>query len=78
MTTPTLVFPERNLADVTNSLRKLADDFEQGKYGDSPGILWVIDSGQEEVTIGLLGKAPEPAVVAYYLLGLGMREREAP
>ena len=65
----------QNLADVPSALRKLADDIEQGRYGDSPGILWVIDGGQEEVTIGFLGNAPEPAVVAYYLLGLSMRER---
>ena len=80
MTTPLLVnvvsFPERNLADVPNSLRRLADDVEQGKYGDTHNLAWVIDCGNSEISIGLLGAAPEPAMVAYYLLGLGMRKLE--
>lgn len=69
-------FPERNLADVPASLRRMADAIDQGKYGDVNNIAWVIDCGDSEIRLGLFGAAPEPAMTAYYLLGVGMRKLE--
>lgn len=64
-------------ADVAAALRELADSIDRGDKGDAHNLAWVLDCGASRVEIGLMGKAPEPAMTAYYLLGLAQRKLEA-
>lgn len=76
MSATLIQMPDRNLSDVPNALRDLADAIEAGKYDGAHNLAWVIDCGDSRIEVGLLGKAPEPALTAYLLLGLGMRRIE--
>lgn len=71
-----LAFPERNIQDIPRGLRELADTIEKGEYGDAHNLVWAIDCGGGRLELGMLGKAPEPGITAYYLCGLAMRRLE--
>jgi len=62
--------------DVAAALRELADEIDKGTKGDAHNLAWALDCGDGEVQIGLMGKAPEPAMTAYYLMGLAQRKLE--
>ena len=68
--------PECNIQDIPRGLRAIADEIEDGKYGDAHNLAWVIDCGDDRFEIGMLGAAPEPGITAYYLYGLAMRKLE--
>lgn len=76
MTATLIQLPDRNLADIPDSLRVLADAIEAGKYGAAHNLAWVIDCGDNRIEVGVLGAAPEPAPTAYFLMGMGMRRIE--
>lgn len=65
-----------DLSDVSAGLRRLADGIDAGEYGDAHNLAWVIDSGNGETAIGMLGKSASPGTEAYYLYGLAMRKLE--
>ena len=65
-----------NLGDIPNGLRRLADQVERGDYGDVHNLAWSIDCGSGRIEIGMLRKAPEAGVTAYYLFALSMRKLE--
>lgn len=72
-----LQFPDLpGCQDVSSALRKLADEIDRGAKGDAHNLAWVLDCGDGECQIGLMGKAPEPAMTAYYLMGLAQRKLE--
>jgi hypothetical protein len=69
-------FPKINLADIPESLRRLANSIEAGEFGAAHTLAWVIDCGNGKISVGLLGEAAEPALTAHFLLTLGLRELE--
>ena len=69
-------FPELSMQSVPDGLRKLADQIDAGEFGDAHNLAWVIDEGEAALSVGLLGKCPEPAPTAYFLYGLAMRKLE--
>lgn len=69
-------FPERDLKDIPATLRRIADGIERGEYGDAHNLVWVIDEGDSEISVGLCGQSTEPGAVAYHLMGMGMRKLE--
>lgn len=72
-----LNFPDSNaILDVPAALRGLADAIDRGDYDDAYNLTWAMDCGDGRIEVGLLGKAPEPAITAYYLLGLAQRKLE--
>ena len=76
MTLKVIDFPLTNISDVPNALRHLADNIEAGEYGDAHNLAWVIDQGNGQISIGLLGQCAQPGTNAYFLFGLGMRKIE--
>lgn len=62
--------------DVSAALRELADEIDKGTKNDAHNLAWVLDCGDGVIEVGLMGKAPEPALTAYYLLGLAQRKLE--
>lgn len=62
--------------DVAAALRTLADAIERGDKGDAYNLAWALDCGDGLIEIGLMGKSAEPAMKAYYLLGLAQRKLE--
>lgn len=76
MTTLNVVpFPEHYAAlDIPNALRALADEIEEGNHGAAHALLWVIDAGDGEIDLGLMGKAMEPGFAAYFLAGAAQQK----
>lgn len=68
--------PVGNLANIPEMLRSMADDVENGEFGDCHNIAWVADVGDGVVTIGMMGQSAEPGCLAHYLFALGMRKLE--
>ena len=58
-----------DLSDVSAGLRRLADAIDAGEYKDARNLAWVIDCGDGDIRIGLLGRTPSAGTVAYYLYG---------
>ena len=72
MSLKVIEFPPQHAAQsVSEGLRAIADAIDNGEYGDAHNLSYVIDCGDSRIEIGLLGKAPEPALTAYFLFGLG-------
>ena len=72
-----LKFPDLpGCSDVASALRELADSVEKGLKGDAYNCAWVLDCGDGRIEVGLMGKSAEPAMKAYYLLGLAQRQLE--
>lgn len=70
-------FPNRPACqNIPEALRELAQTIEDGGYEDAHNLVWAIDCGDGRVEVGLLGQAPEPAIKAYFLLGLAKRRLE--
>jgi hypothetical protein len=59
------------------ALRKLANEIEQGEYGDSHNLAWAIDCGDSRIELDYLGKCSEPAAAAHFLFALAMRRLES-
>ena len=76
MTAALVQFPAREVDDIPRMLRNLADGIEQGKHGESHNLAWVLDCGDGEIKVGLLGTAAELAPTLHYLLALGLRKVE--
>ena len=69
-------FSGTHAADIPTQLRELADRVEARAFGYVHNVAYVLDRGDKEVDIGLMGAADSPGAEAYYLLGLGMRTLE--
>lgn len=71
-------FPEHFAAlDVPESLRVLADEIEAGEHGACHTLLWVIDAGNGQINMGLMGKAAEAGITAHFLAAVAQRKIEA-
>ena len=68
-------FPKSGTASVVDGLRALADKLE-AEGAVMHNLAWVLDNGDGNVEIGLLGKSPQPAMTAYFMYGIGMRKLE--
>jgi len=67
-------FPDMPAAmDVPAALRKLADQIEAGEFGGAHNLAWVIDEGDSELSIGLMGKAAAPGAEAHLLFALAQQ-----
>lgn len=69
--------PIASVGDISGGLRRLADDIDQGVYGDSHSVLWVVDCGDGRLEVGQLGLMQSPGPESYFLLGLAMRKLES-
>ena len=67
-------FPEQTAQSVVAGLRTLAKSIEDGKFAEAHNLVWVIDSGNSAVHVGVLGQSPQPAATAHLLLGCGMHK----
>ena len=70
MTAQLLDFPlNSSMLDIPSALRELADQIERGEHGDAFSLMWVIDTGNSQMSLGLMGKSPQPGLLAYYMAG---------
>lgn len=61
-------FPEHFAAlDIPAALRILADNIEAGEHGEAHTLLWIIDAGDGQINLGLMGKAGEAGLTAHFL-----------
>ena len=67
--------PRSSVASVVDGLRALADKLEADGVV-AHNLAWVLDGGDGNIEMGLLGPSPQPATTAYFLLGLGKRRLE--
>ena len=71
-------FPEHYAAlDIPESLRVLAEQIESGEHGACHTLLWVIDAGDGQIDLGLMGKAGEAGITAHFLAAVAQRKIEA-
>lgn len=61
-----------DIRDISAGLRALADGVDGGKYGGCHNLVWIIDEGGGELSVGMLGAAPEFGPTAHLLLGMAM------
>ena len=67
-------FPEHCAAlDIPESLRVLADQIEAGEHGAAHTLLWVIDAGDGQINLGLMGKAGEAGITAHFLAAVAQK-----
>ena len=66
-----LQFEQPECIDVVTGLRNLANNIEAGNFGDAHNLAWVIDCGNGDVDVGLLGKAKEVGAELFLLLSMG-------
>lgn len=72
-----LQFPSADaLISASAGLRELADEIDNGLYGEVHGFAYVMNSERGQLEVGLIGQAAERGVVAHYLLCLGQRKLE--
>ena len=62
-------FPGASVLSIANGLRALADAIEAGDTVDN--VVYVVDKGDGNIDVGLLGGAPHPATTAHFLLAVG-------
>lgn len=68
-------FPRSTVHDIPSGLRNLADQIEAGEFLPHT-LVWAIDEGDGEVSVGLLGAAQAPGAEAHLLLAAAMRKLE--
>lgn len=68
-------FPHSAVQDIPTGLRNLADKIEAGDVAPH-NIVWVMDEGDGEIGVGLLGRAAAPGAEAHLLLAVAMRRLE--
>lgn len=66
-----LKFEQPECNDVVTGLRNLANGIEAGSFGDAHNLAWVVDCGNGDVEIGLLGEAKEAGAELFLLLAMG-------
>lgn len=71
-----LTLPQMDISDLSGALRRIADQIDSGEIEEAHNVAYVIDAGDGEIIVGLLGKAPEPGATAHLLLAMGMRKLE--
>ena len=70
MTAQLLDFPlNSSMLDIPSALRELAEQIERGEHGEAFSLMWVIDKGNSQMSLGLMGKSPQPGLLAYYMAG---------
>lgn len=70
MSAQLLDFPlNSSMLDIPSSLRELAEQIESGEHGEAFNLMWVIDTGNSEMSLGLIGKSQQPGLLAYYMAG---------
>lgn len=70
MTAQLLDFPlNSSMLDIPSALRELAEQIERGEHGEAFSLMWAIDKGNSQMSLGLMGKSPQPALLAYYMAG---------
>jgi len=66
-------FPGASCVDVVAGLRALADTLEaEGEHVHNAA--YVMDKGDGNVQVGLLGQAPHPATTCHFLLAVGQHK----
>lgn len=63
--------PAVDPTDLPNRLRDIAQQIEDGDYGDAHNLAWVIDCGDGRIEIGLLGRAATIGAELHLLLTTG-------
>lgn len=67
---------DRNVQDIPNAMRTLADQIEKGECGPVRAVVLVLDIKDEPAEIGWFGAAAEIKPAAHLLLAKGMRALE--
>lgn len=68
-------FPDHYAAlDIPDALRALADEIEEGDHGACFNLLWVIDTGDGGIDLGLMGKTAEAGSHANLLADAAKRK----
>jgi hypothetical protein len=70
-------FPFGDVQDIPKALRTLADQIEAGDHGDAHNLAWVIDRGDKDLALGVLGPCAEIGPTAYLLFGMAMRRMDS-
>lgn len=77
MTLNVIKFPDHYAAlDIPASLRTLADQIEAGEHGACHTLLWVIDAGNGQIDLGLMGKSSEAGITAHFMAAVAQRKIE--
>lgn len=69
-------FPGHDLSDIPARLRSIADAIESGAHGTVHNLAYIMDCGDANFAVGLLGAAPEPGATGYLLFGIAKRQLE--
>lgn len=64
-----LPLPTCDVRNIPQMLRNLAKDIEDNRFGGAHNLVWVLDTGNAHMEVGLMGQAVETGAVAYLLLG---------
>lgn len=65
--------PCTTVQDIPGMLRNLANDIESGEMGEARQLVYVLDTGEGAVDVGLLGTAASMGAEAYLLLACGQK-----
>ena len=67
--------PAKNIQDIPEMLRQLADSLESAEIPNCTHLAWVCRHDNGQIRTGFFGASNSEAVVCecYWLLGLGMR-----
>ena len=65
--------PCTTMQDIPGMLRNLADSVESGELGNVSQAVYVLDTGEGVVDVGLLGTATAIGAEAYLLLAAGQK-----
>jgi hypothetical protein len=60
--------PAKDPTEVPARLRDLADQIERGEHRDAHNLAWVIDCGNGDIRMGLLGRAATVGAELHLLL----------
>lgn len=69
-------FPLTPGSSLAEQLRALADQIDQGDYGEVLNVAWVADCGGGHIEVGFCGQSPLEGAHAHLMLAMGMRKLE--
>lgn len=61
-------FPISNIGNIPDGLRDLADRIDSGDLGAAHQLVWVVDAGDGDIQLGLLGRSASPGAEAHLLI----------
>lgn len=65
--------PTIHSKDIPAQLRALADEIESGDLGTIAQLAYVMDGGQHNIQVGLMGQSDSAGAETYLLFGVGQK-----